>query len=295
MKSFLCLILPLLITLGACKKQQQVDETLSVASFNVLGIPKDGEGPRERAEIGKQIVRFHDWDIFGTQEMRVWQKDVYLSDDNIYGIIGRECCTKKEDHRSWEDWGNYIFYKKDRFLVLDSGSFWLSATPEKPSKGWNAKQYRICNWAKFADKKTDKQFYFFNLHQALTKDARIESAKLIISKIKSITGDNSSVFITGDFNATPDQPSILELQKNELVADSWTKSKTPPYGSKGSAMRKNLNRPVCDQLGITNDRRIDYIFVSQNVEVLKCATITDNREGRYPSDHLPVMCIVKIK
>ncbi len=282
-------------SLLGCTTTPQTNETINVGSFNILGIPKDGEGPRERAEIGREVVRFHDWDIFGTQEMRDWQKEAYLSDDNIYGTLGRDCCTKKEDPKSWEQWGNYIFYKKDRFSVLDSGYFWLSQTPEKPSRGWNERQYRICNWGKFADKKTGKQFYFFNLHQGLRKEARLESAKLINSKIKSIADENSALFITGDFNATNDQPSIAEIQKNKIVVDSWAKSETSPYGSKGSCMRANLNKPVCDQIGKTNDRRIDYIFVSRNVDVLKCATLTDNREGRYPSDHLPVMCVVRIK
>ncbi len=282
-------------TTVSCTTHLQVNETINVGSFNILGIPQDGDGPRERAEIGREVIRFHDWDIFGTQEVRPWQKDAYLSNDGIYEVLGRPCCTKEEDAKSWEDWGNYIYYKKNRFKLLNSGHFWLSQTPEKPSKGWKEKQYRICNWGKFADKKTGKQFYFFNLHQGLRKEARLESAKLIILKIKSITDKNSAIFITGDFNAINKQPSIVEIQKDKLVVDSWSKSKTPPYGSKGSCMRANLNKPVCDQLGNTNDRRIDYIFVSENIDVLKCATLTDNREGKYPSDHLPVMCVVRIR
>ncbi len=279
---------------GAVEKAKNIAGVLRVGSFNILGGKENGEGSRERAEIGAGLVRFHDWDIFGSQETFPWQKKAYLGEDGVYGVVGRSCCTKEEDPKCWEVWGNYIFYKKDRFDVLDSGYFWLSPTPDKPSKGWTEKQYRICNWGKFKDKITGKEFFFFNLHQGLTPDSRLESAKLIAKKLDEIAGKGATIFMTGDFNAKLGEASIKTILASGLVQDSWGKSKTASYGHKGTTMPANHNRDWCDQPGKSGDKKIDYVFVSPNVSVLKCGVISDNRDTRYPSDHFPIMCVVKI-
>ncbi len=278
---------------GAVEKAKCKASSFRVGSFNILGGSGNKEGSRERAEIGAGLVRFHDWDLFGTQEMFDWQKSVYLGKDGVYGVVGRPCCTKEEDPKG-QRWGNYIFYKKDRFDVLDSGYFWLTPTPDKPSKGWTEKQYRICNWGKFRDKITGKELFFFDLHQGLTPDSRLESAKLIVKKIGEIAGKDATVFMTGDFNAVLTEASIKEILASGLVQDSWGKSKTAPYGHKGTFMPANHNRDKCDQSGKSGGKKIDYVFVSPNVSVLKCGVVSDNRDTRYPSDHFPIMCFVKI-
>ena len=266
---------------------------MNVGSFNILGGSAKDSASRERAEIGAEIVRARDWDIFGAQEVCVWQKPVYLGNDGRFGVVGRPCCTREEDPKAWETWGNYIYYKKSRFDVLDSGHFWLSQTPEKASKGWTEKQYRICNWGKFRDKKSRREFFFFTLHQGLTADARLEMAKLARAKVEEIAGRDAAVIITGDFNATRDEASIAAIESGGLLANSEKRSKTPPSGENGTYVEANWNRALCDSSDPAT-LKLDYIFVSKPVEVLSCGVLADNRNGHYPSDHRPIMAVVEI-
>ena len=291
MKKFL-ILLSSVIVLSACATKPtsptcECAQTLRIGSFNVLGNRSIARG-----KIGSDIVRIYDWDIYGTQEMNEWAKPVYLAKDNIYGIVGRPCSKKEEDEKAWERWGNYIIYKKARFEVLKSGYFWLSETPDKLSRGWDEKQYRICNWAKFHDKLANKDFYFFNLHQGLTPTARQNSAKLIVKKLEEIAGKNSTIFMTGDFNAINRYDSITTILKSGLVKDAWM-SKAPKYGPKGSFIPANHNKATCNKSAITGEGRIDYVFTSPSVSIKKCIVITTNLDGHFPSDHLPVMAEVK--
>ena len=288
MKKILILLLSALF-FTACQSAQKEQEkcacnnTLKVGSFNVLGNKSIARG-----KIGSDIVRIYDWDIYGTQEMNPWAMPIYIGKDNIYGIVGRPCAKKEEDPEAWERWGNYIIYKKARFEVLKSGYFWLSETPEKLSKGWDEQQYRICNWAKFHDKLANKDFYFFNLHQGLTPTARQHAAKLIVQKLEEIAGRNSTIIMTGDFNAINKYDSIVTILNSGLVKDSWM-SKAPKYGPRGTYIPKNHNQAICNKSAVTGKGKIDYVFASPNVEVKKCVVITTNLDGHFPSDHLPIM------
>ncbi len=101
-----------------------------------------------------------------------------------------------------------IFYNAKKLQLLESKTFWLSETPTVAgSKSWDAAITRIVTWAKFKDIESSKTFFVFNTHfDHIGKVARRESAKLLLKKINEIAG-NSSVIITGDFNATPgDEP-----------------------------------------------------------------------------------------
>ena len=200
---------------------------------------------------------------------------------------------REEDPKAWETWGNYIYYKKSRFDVLDSGPFWLSQTPDRASKGWTEKQYRICNWGKFRDKKSRREFFFFTLHQGLTADARLEMAKLVRAKVEAIAGRDAAVIITGDFNATRDEASIAAIENGGLLANSEKRSKTPQSGENGTSVEANWNRALCDSSDPAT-LKLDYIFVSKSVEVLSCGVLADNRNGHYPSDHRPIMAVVEI-
>ena len=283
---------------GATAQNSEPSKAFRVGSFNILGGSPKKEGTFKRAEMGAALVRFHNWDIFGTQEMYPFQKEVYEGRDGVYGTAGRPCCTRAEDAKAWETWGNYIFYKKSRFELLDSGHFWLSETPETLSRSWGEKQYRICNWGKFRDKKTNKTFFFFDTHTGLTREARIGATKLLLSKIAEIAG-NSPVLMTGDFNEEADKQSIKNILQSGIMNDSWAKSSAPAYGSNGSYMPK-IYIPKTSKTGLCDGEprvgtKIDFIFVSNGISVSRCAILSDNQGGSYPSDHLPIMATVKIE
>jgi len=264
----------------------------TVASFNILGGDVKNPDTKERAEMGRDIAMFCDFDIFGVQEMRRPQAEIY-AEGGVYQIAG-EVVAPNIEVPQWQRWGNFIFFKKDKFNLLKEGHFWLSTTPDSPSIGWTEKQYRICNYVKLEDRQSGRQIYFFNLHQGLTSDARLKAMQVIKKKIAEIVEDDSTVFLTGDFNADCSEESIKNLLADGFFIDTWLKSATKPFGPKGTFCKANHDKPLCDGNSKT-ENKIDYIFATKNVSVLKCGVLTFNVDNKYPSDHLPIMAVVEIK
>ncbi|MCE7072116.1 endonuclease/exonuclease/phosphatase family protein [Dyadobacter sp. CY327] len=256
--------------------------TINVASYNLrYNTANDGVNAwPNRKENVKGLIRFHEFDIFGVQEALIGQlKDVAeLTEFTFYGK-GRDDGKEGGEHSA-------IFYKKDRFKALQSGDFWLSETPDKPGKGWDATCCnRIASWVKFQDLLSKKEFYFFNVHfDHQGVEARRQSGHLMVEKISEIAG-KSTVILTGDFNSTPETEQIKTIQG--LLNDSHEVTKQPPYGPEGTFNSFKFDAAM--------DKRIDYIFVSKNINVLKYGVLTDAKEQRYPSDHQPVLIKVEIK
>ena len=201
-----------------------------------------------------------------------------LSDYRFIGV-GRDDGKDAGEHCA-------IFYRSDRFKVLDQGDFWLSEHPEKPGRGWDGTCCnRICTWGKFEDLKNHKQFYFFNVHYEYEGDvARRESSNLMISRIKSIAG-NQPVFLTGDFNAFPTEEPIRILNDSGFLNDSYKITKEAPFG------------PVCTYHGydstIKTEERLDYIWVTDSIQIDKYGVLTNTLYGHTPSDHFPVMVVAE--
>ncbi len=269
--------------------------TINVASFNVLGTyPQDAEFTNERTELASDLVHFHEFDVFGTQETRFWQIEGFLK-SGIYAVEGIN--VEGEIPTISNRWTNAIFYRKDRFEVLDKGHFWLAENPDKKSKGWHGeKQFRNCNWVKFRDKKLNKEFYFFNTHFGLNPKVREESAKLFVKKIQEIT-KGASFVTTGDYNTKQREYITLNaLLGSKVLFDSWKISKRKPYGPKGTFICMHYNRPINGSRMVEDPvTKLDYIFVSKDITVEKCGVITDNIGGAYPSDHLPIIAKISLK
>lgn len=279
MYSFSKLILSLLfcgIYLGAIA---QKIKTINVATYNVrYDTPNDGPNAwPNRKENVKALIRFHEWDIFGTQEgLRHQMNGIAELEEFAFIGKGRDDGGEKGEHSS-------IFYKKDRFKVLQSGDFWLSETPEKPGKGWDATCCnRICSWAKFRDLNTKKDFYFFNVHfDHQGVEARRQSGYLMQKKIKEIAG-NALTICTGDFNSTPETEQIKTMKS--FLSDCHDVAAQPPYGPEGTFNAFKFDAKM--------ENRIDYIFVTPSIKVLKYGVLTDAKSQRYPSDHQPVVAKV---
>lgn len=254
---------------------------MNVASFNLrMDNPGDGENSwSHRKEMVKSLIRFHDFDIFGTQEGFKHQLDGILElDGYAYVGAGRDDGKEAGEHSA-------IIYKASRFDVLQSGNFWYSETPDVPGKGWDATCCnRICSWAKFKDKTSGKTFFFFNSHydhEGVV--ARRNSSVLLLETIKSFAkGD--AVFCTGDFNATPDQEPIQIIYADGKLKDSYLITQQPPYGTVGTFQGFRPDAKMKD--------RIDYIWVTDGITVQKYGSLTEQQYGRFPSDHFPIMAEV---
>ena len=265
-----------------CNCQSYQPTSLTVASYNLRNANGSdsarGDGWGQRYPVIAQIVQYHDFDIFGTQECFLHQlKDMKEALPGYdYIGVGRDDGKDKGEHSA-------IFYKTGRFDLLDKGNFWFSETPDVPGKGWDATCCnRICSWGKFRDKESGKVFYFFNSHyDHQGKVARRESSKLLITRIKQIAGTDATVFATGDFNAVPTDEPMVTLASDGLLLDSYGLSEQPHYGTEGTYNSFKTDSEM--------KNRIDYIWVTKGTKVKKYAVLNDMQYGRFPSDHFPVM------
>ena len=229
-------------------------QNLKIMSYNIrLDIASDGDNAwPNRKDFFTSQIQFYSPDIFGVQEAtpnQVIDIASKLNDYDKFGI-GRdgegkgEACT--------------IYYKKDRFKVQQTNTFWLSETPTVISKGWDADYNRVCTYALFKDLKTKKQFWVFNTHlDHVGNKARINGVKLILEKIAAVNTKKDPVFLMGDFNSEPTTPQILEVKKG--MNDTREVSVEKPFGPSGTFNAFKHNEPV--------KLLIDYIFISK--ELLK--------------------------
>ncbi|HLW07337.1 MAG TPA: endonuclease/exonuclease/phosphatase family protein [Marinilabiliaceae bacterium] len=282
MKNKLLYHLPLLFVMIFGTVNGQKKTPINVASFNLrFETVHDGENTwSNRRDFVKELITYHEFDIMGTQELHHSQiSDLLQMKGWKYTGGGRDDGINKGEHSA-------IFYKEDRFKLLESGDFWLSETPDIPSKGWDATCCnRICSWGKFKDKKSRKTFFVFNVHfdhEGL--QARIESGYLMTRKIEEIA-ERYPALLCGDFNSNPDTEQIQHISSQ--LNDSYLISELPPYGPVGTFNGFKINAPLKD--------RIDYIFVSNHFKIHKYGALTDFKEGRFPSDHLPVVVNLSFK
>lgn len=268
------IVMFLLLALLSVQLNAQKTAALNVMTYNIrYSTEKDGINAwSKRKDNVKALVKFHEVDILCAQEALAEQYDAILENSNFEAVgAGRDDGQRKGEFSP-------IFYNKNRFAKKDGGVFWLSLTPNVPSKGWDAMFNRVCTWVRLYDKLNKKEFLVFNTHyDHVGVQARIESAKLIKQKIQEIAPKLPVVY-TGDLNVTPETDAIATIKS--FLSDSKEVSIEPPYGPEGTFNGFKFDSPLKD--------RIDYIFINKGFKVQKYGVITDSKDQRYFSDHLPV-------
>jgi endonuclease/exonuclease/phosphatase family metal-dependent hydrolase len=262
-------------------------KTITAMSFNIR---YDNPGDKENAwpnrkEMVASTIRFHKADIAGLQEALHHQvKDLEsLLPEYAWFGVGRD------DGRQAGEY-NPIFYLKNRFAILHQSTFWLSDTPEKPGKAWDAACPRIATWGEIEDVRTKRTFFFFNTHfDHVGETARVKSAELLLEKIYETSRDHP-VILAGDFNCTEkDSPyKILTSGKDQItgLADAYYLTKSEPYG-----FTQTFNG---FQNTVLPDRRIDFIFVRKTCRILRYGTISERWGGRFASDHNAVLAEIEL-
>ncbi len=269
--SVMCL---LAITASAQKKSVQTN----VMSFNIrYDNPGDGTNAwKYRADNVAQLINYYTPDLLGMQEVMKNQLDDLKKRLPQYTALGVARIDGKEKGEFCS-----IFFRTDRYQLLQHGNFGLSETPDKFGvKGWDSACERIVTWAILKDKQTGNKLAFFNTHfDHVGQISRRESAKLLLTKVKEIAGP-LPVAITGDFNMTTDTEPFKILTDGGLNASCFNAPII--YGPAGSFHGFGRIEEKDRSL-------IDFIFVNKSIQVQKYRVIADQPLNGYVSDHNPIL------
>ena len=282
--------LALTLMLGACAHVAGRDPS-SVAframTFNIrLDLASDGANAwPNRKEMVATLVGHEAPDLVGMQEVLLHQKKHLEAALPAYAFVG----VARDDG---VDKGEFspLAYRRDRFAVLQSGTFWLSPTPSRPGKGWDAAYPRIATWALLRDTTSGVRLAVLNTHfDHLGQEARVNSAAMIADWARARVAVGLPVVVLGDFNAPPSSAPMLRLTdfRASHLRLARAISTAPPYGPAGTfnAFKIDANEA----------QPIDHVLVSDDFAVRRFATVTQQWGGRLPSDHYPVVADLALK
>lgn len=252
---------------------------ITVLSYNIR-YSTAGDGPHSwdaRKQSTLDMFRDVKPDLVGMQEVLKDQFDYITGNMPEYGVIG----TGRDDGRD-EGEMMAVMYLKKRFELAGSGDFWLSETPDKVSRGWDGACNRMVTWLKLRDRRTGEEVYFFNTHlDHVGEQARAGGAELIVEKIREIAGMDNIMFLTGDFNAGPDDGVLAPI-----AAAFPSARDNAPETDRG---------PTFNDWGRSNHTQpIDHIYYRKAVPLV-FEVIKDGYGSVYISDHYPVKAVFEME
>ena len=291
-KTIICLSATALLIMGGCCGKREKN-TCGIIQFSSTkaGVVKamtfnirvdtflDGfNGWNSRRQIVCDVLAGNAADVIGLQEALDSQVENIQQAMPQYSnyMAGRNDGMQKGESCS-------IFYRNDRFVRDDCGTFWFSDTPEKPSKDWGALWPRICSWVHLIEKETGSGFYVYNVHlDVFSQNSREKSVELLAKRIAA--RKNSDPFIVmGDFNMEVDNPAMAHLQNIGMV-DAW---QAMHPGESPPGTHHNFN-------GHASGAKIDHIPICENSTALEVKIDQSCFDGRYPSDHFPVIATISL-
>ena len=255
------------------------NEEITIMSANVRCYAPDDLFKKSwfyRADLIRNNIDDVKPDIIGFQEV-TWMHYGYLQDI----MQGYDSVIMYRDNFILSE-GCPIFYRTDKFELIDKNSFWLSETPEVMSKDWNSACYRVCSYVKLRQLNTNKEFVVFNTHlDHVSDEARINGIKVVLDKINEL-GDVPA-YLMGDLNAKPNSKTLKSVYKffedGQVVADITTDGAT--YQKWGEKL---------------NSERIDYIVASiGKTNIYEYGIVDTLYDGVYPSDHFPIYIKTSLK
>ena len=257
---------------------EKADDAARVMSFNVR-CADDKEGSvKNRSKIVTAIIEQYLPDSVGVQEATGKWMRILSENLEAYAAIG--------EHRDEDAESEYsaIFYLKDKFNLLDSGTIWLSDTPEvKYTKYEESGCTRIATWVVLENKETGEAFVHINTHlDHMSDNARVMQVKVLSSKIAELKEAGYPIVCTGDFNAQPTTTVYATVM--ETLVDSKDIANNSDDGITAHGYGKHEDYSAGP---------IDYVFVSENVEVDTYKIIRNTAKNMYPSDHYPVVADVR--
>ncbi|MBS0478975.1 MAG: endonuclease/exonuclease/phosphatase family protein [Proteobacteria bacterium] len=252
----------------------------SAMTYNIrLELATDGVNnwPNRRAAVAS-LIRYYAPDLVGLQEVLPQQRAAIVEDLPDYTFVGAP-----RDDGKLKGEASPIGFRRARYTLLASGTFWLSPTPDIPGKGWDAAYPRVATWARLADR-NGLRLLVVNTHlDNVGQTARLEGVRLIRRWIERHRARGEAVVLMGDFNSPVGDPAYSAVVADGAGAlrDTLTITRTPHFGPAGTFNAFKIDEAAASP--------IDHIFVSGGVAVLRHATLTQQDGGRLPSDHYPVL------
>ena len=259
-------------------------QSLRVGTFNVrYASSNDGEHHWEqRRERLTALLRSWEPDVLGLQEpLRLQLEDILQALPEYAGVgVGRDDGIAAGEFSP-------ILYRRSRFHLLDSGTFWLSEEPDRPgSRGWGARHARICTWAHLVEHGTEAAFSLYNVHlDHEAQEARERGVEMVLERIRR-RANVAPVILTGDFNAWPDNPAMVRVQQFDSPVSKNALAAAKP-GDAGAGTFHGFT-------GQAQESPIDYIFVSPEWRVLEGIVMRGDGLRPFASDHFPVAAILKL-
>lgn len=246
---------------------------LKVMSFNIrLGTAKDGTNSWEyRAPSCGMMIEEEAPDVIGLQEamdMQVKYLSYVFEDYKIVGV-GRDDGREQGERMA-------VMYNTKTLKLVKWGTYWLSETPDVPSRGWDAACNRTATWVLFKEKATGKKFYFVNTHlDHRGQEAQKNGMKVIEERIAMMNVENLPMVVTGDFNMSPDNANldVIRATMKDARVTAVVTDNTPTFHGWGKSAET-----------------IDYIWYKDFGSCTEFRVVTKKYNNRaYVSDHRPVI------
>lgn len=276
---FLSLSAALLLLLGGCRQEPSCAlRPLQVMTFNIrLDVASDSLNawPHRKAHVG-ELLAYYAPDLLGMQEVLPGQMQDLKQLLPQYTALG----VGRDDGKNQGEYSP-VFFRTDRFDLLDSGNFSLSQQPDSFGiLGWDAACNRVCTWALLRDRQTGRKVAYFNTHlDHIGITARREGSRLVLERLKQIAPGLPAI-ITGDFNCTPDDEPARVLGEGGML-NAWTSAEVaygPAWSFHDFGRLPLAERPL-----------LDYVFITPQLKATRCRVIQDTPAEGYYSDHCPVM------
>lgn len=273
-----------------------MDDLITLISFNLkrdFGIPlKHTHRWRERRALAAQFIRESGAAIVGVQELSPSMRDD-VTDllEDCYSVIG---FGRFSGRRPKEDEHSDIIVRNDDASVQLVKTFWLSKNPEKLSRAYYAMFPRICTVAEIYLNSIGRSIRVFNTHlDHVCGVARTLGIEVILQYMSRFNAERPMpMVLMGDFNCKPGSRPVQILREH---VTSYADVRL--HDVYESMPREEINNTLHNFSGKVKKgaKPIDYIFVSDEFEVLDARIVTDPINGLYPSDHYPLMATVRLK
>lgn len=256
------------------------ETTMRIMSFNIRCANVGTDSWEDRIDIVSQTMLDSEAESIGVQEATPeWMATLKETVGEKYAYVG----VGRDDG---DNEGEYsaIFYLKDKYTVIDSGTFWLSETPDVPSRGWDAACNRICTWVHLENNETGEQYVHMNTHfDHIGIAARKNSVDMIIERAKQFT--DIPVVFTADMNVKEGSDNYNQFVTSDYFAD--TKFLAPDSMSYCTYHDTKPERH--------EDDIIDYVMINDGFEAVSYRVVTEGIDGRFVSDHYPIYADIIIK